>query len=193
MSRGSKKPLAEALAVAEEIQAKLAPYCERIEIAGSIRRQRELVGDIELVAIPKRPADLLGDLIPGAASELDRFFEEAGFKPDKDGDRYKAFNYGSWKVDLYTPTADRWGLRLLVSTGSRAFNIWVVDALRGRNYRMVGGQIVDWRHQPVETRSEADVFDLLGLPFIEPIDRHDGTWYGLIRQSQSVAESPLAE
>ena len=38
MSQGSKRPLAEALAVAEEIQAKLASHCEQIEIAGSIRR-----------------------------------------------------------------------------------------------------------------------------------------------------------
>ena len=189
MSRGSKRPLAEALAVAEEIKSKLEVHCERIEIAGSIRRQREMVGDIELVAVPTRPTDLLGEFVHGVPTALDAFFAGANFKPDKDGDRYKAFNYGSWKVDLYTPTADRWGLRLLVSTGSRAFNVWVIEALRSRNYRMVGGQIVDGLSRPVPTPEEQDVFRLLELPFIEPTDRHDGIWYGLVRQSQTLADS----
>jgi DNA polymerase (family 10) len=192
MSQGSKRPLAEALAVAEEIQAKLATHCEQIEIAGSIRRKREMVGDIELVAVPKRMKDLLGDPVPKAKTALDLFFEEANFTPEKNGDRYKAFSYGGWKVDLYTPEADRWGLRLLVSTGSRAFNIWMVEALRQRNYRMVGGQVVDEIHRPVPLWVEADVFDLLGLPYVEPADRHDGIWYGIVRKSRAVADSGAA-
>jgi DNA polymerase (family 10) len=189
MSQGTKKPLAEATAVAEEIKEKLNPHCTRIEIAGSIRRQREMVGDIELVAVPKRMKDLLGDPVPKAKTALDLFFDEVNFTPEKNGDRYKAFSYGGWKVDLYTPEADRWGLRLLVSTGSRAFNIWAVEALRGRNYRMVGGQLVDGLSRPVPTPEEQDVFTLLELPYIAPVDRHDGIWYGLVRQSQTLADS----
>lgn len=46
-----------ALASAERIATNLlrgmAPACERIEIAGSIRRNRALVKDIELVVIPR--------------------------------------------------------------------------------------------------------------------------------------------
>lgn len=38
---------------AEKIVTWLAPYCERIQIAGSIRRERPLCNDIDIVCIPK--------------------------------------------------------------------------------------------------------------------------------------------
>ena len=39
----------------------LAPFCERIEIAGSTRRKKPEVGDIEIVCIPKQINDLLNN------------------------------------------------------------------------------------------------------------------------------------
>jgi len=53
---------AQALTIAEQCRKALAPYCERIEIAGSIRRGKPQVKDIELVAMPKMvPTGLFGD------------------------------------------------------------------------------------------------------------------------------------
>lgn len=45
--------LRRARAVAAEMVEALRPYCHRVEVAGSIRRGREWIGDIEIVAIPK--------------------------------------------------------------------------------------------------------------------------------------------
>jgi len=45
--------LEKAKAIAEELKELLAPACERIRIAGSIRRRKPDVGDIEILAIPK--------------------------------------------------------------------------------------------------------------------------------------------
>lgn len=47
--------LEQALPIAERIKSELAPYCSRIEIAGSIRRERQIVNDIEIVCIISRP------------------------------------------------------------------------------------------------------------------------------------------
>src|ERR1051326_7864590 len=44
--------LAQADKLAAKIAAELAPFCQRIEIAGSIRRRRPLVNDIDLVVLP---------------------------------------------------------------------------------------------------------------------------------------------
>lgn len=43
--------LEQALEIAEKVKALLAPHCERIEIAGSIRRKKPDVKDIEIVGL----------------------------------------------------------------------------------------------------------------------------------------------
>ena len=48
----TRVPLARAQVVAAEVVALLAPACERIEIAGSVRREKTDVGDIEIVCTP---------------------------------------------------------------------------------------------------------------------------------------------
>src|SRR5438105_60329 len=57
-----QRTLAEAERIAAAIVADLAPSCARIQVAGSVRRRKELVGDIEIVAVPRHaPAGLFGD------------------------------------------------------------------------------------------------------------------------------------
>ena len=53
MSAGPKLELTRAQKAAGLLLEMLQPFCERIEVAGSVRRQRPMVGDLELVAIPK--------------------------------------------------------------------------------------------------------------------------------------------
>ena len=45
--------LEKAKAIAEELKSLLEPACEKMVIAGSIRRQKPEVGDIELLCIPR--------------------------------------------------------------------------------------------------------------------------------------------
>ena len=69
---GVVMPLAEARAFAEEIVLDLRPFCDRIEIAGSIRRGEPHVGDVDLVVIPRsehRQFDLFGAPV-GAPTDL---------------------------------------------------------------------------------------------------------------------------
>ncbi len=57
MSTSVRRPLAEGEAIASALVADLEPYCARIQVAGSIRRRKEMVGDIEIVAIPRYEPD----------------------------------------------------------------------------------------------------------------------------------------
>ncbi len=66
MSPGPKMPLAPARRLAEALVRELEPACERIEIAGSIRRGADHVGDLELLAIPR----LEDRVAPGQTSLL---------------------------------------------------------------------------------------------------------------------------
>ena len=61
----TQRPLPEAERIAAAIVADLAPSCDRIQVAGSVRRRKEVVGDIELVLMPHHaPAGLFGAARP---------------------------------------------------------------------------------------------------------------------------------
>jgi hypothetical protein len=71
----TKRPLPDAERIAAAIVADLAPSCARIQVAGSVRRRTEVVGDIEIVAIPRyAPANLLWEHLH--AGDAYRFTKE---------------------------------------------------------------------------------------------------------------------
>lgn len=174
MSAAPKLPLAVVLPTAQRLVDALRPYCLRVEIAGSLRRQRPAVGDIEIVAVPRPRVDLLGQPIKGA-TPLDSFLAEKGVAFTKNGDRYKQFQYGRHTVDLFLPTLATWGSIFTIRTGSADFTHWLVSA-QPRGAAPWGVTFSDgrlWAHgRRLATPEEADVFHALGLAYIEPPLRH---------------------
>lgn len=79
MSKGEKVELAAARRMADRLLALLAPACERIAIAGSIRRGVPLVGDIEIVAMPRVTTEPAGDLWGEATTSVDHLAPALGF------------------------------------------------------------------------------------------------------------------
>ncbi len=71
MSQGRPIRLADANPIAQRLHELLRPACERVAIAGSIRRAKPLVADIELVAMPLVEEEDGGDLW-GTPVEVDR-------------------------------------------------------------------------------------------------------------------------
>ncbi len=171
MSAAAKLPRDGVLPRALHIAETLRPFCHRLELAGSLRRETPLVGDIEIVAIPHRPVDLFGQPVKGPTA-LETFLVSKGVALSKNGDRYKQFAYGSLTVDLFLPTVETWGSVLTIRTGSWEFSKWLVtsQAARGaapneiafREGRLyAGGRLL-------ATPEEEDVFAALGLSWIEP-------------------------
>jgi DNA polymerase/3'-5' exonuclease PolX len=160
---------AEALIVAEEALNALHPHCEKILIAGSIRRLKPDVGDIEIVAIPKHvPAGLFGDeteVDPAFCAVVNQWPKIIGLPTGK---HTKRLLPGDIKLDLFIATPENWGWILCVRTGSTGFNQHVMlPALKARGYRADEGSI--WRDgQVVPTPEETDLWRLSGLPWIEP-------------------------
>lgn len=183
MSQGQKQPHAQVLTVAQHIEYTLRPYCERIEIAGSLRRQRPFVGDIELVAIPKRPVDLFGMPQMGTDTALDQFLVEKQVKLSKNGRKYKQFTYGKHKVDLFLPeTKAHWGSIFLIRTGSHEFNMWLM-AVRAKQLglRFTDGLLYD-NGRVVDTYTEEAVFAALQMRFVPPTDRDDSRWLAYLNE-----------
>lgn len=177
MSETTKRPYDDVFPVAQHIVKKLAPHCERIEIAGSLRRGREMIGDIEIVALPQPIRDLFENKARDV-TYLDAFLAEKGVQFAKNGRKYKQFAYGAHTVDLFLPAGpEQWGSIFTIRTGSHDFNMWVMQKRApavGVKFR--GGLIYGRGGTLLSTPEETDVFDALQLPWIPPQHRDDGRW-----------------
>lgn len=191
----SRWPLAQAAAQAQVLVTLLYPQCLRLEVAGSIRRRRPTVGDIELVLLPK-----VDDLpVPGQTSlfgtprtrKVNRAWglldsETAAGRlppPSKGGDRYRCYPAGlglgpdghpvvgsRLQVDVFSVADPRgWGAILAIRTGPAEFSKRCVEALRPRGLRMEDGLV--WREgtrEVVPMLEEADFFQACGMLWILP-------------------------
>ena len=178
-------PRDDALQVAERLRALLAPACERIEVAGSIRRNKPDVGDIELLCIPRY------DLAVG-------FFGD-GVRTDclssliltlitQDKLRYRLNSKGSSTfgplnkllidvasgipLDVFCTDARNWGMALVVRTGPAEFNVRMMT--RFRQQAMAGHAYAGVRAangEELDCPDEATVFRLLGWQYAPPEER----------------------
>jgi DNA polymerase/3'-5' exonuclease PolX len=180
-----KRPLADVRPVADDLVARLRPACERLEIAGSIRRARPEVGDIELVAIPRfedreRPSQgtLFGPERPPRAERANLLWDAVdalGVSCAKRGPVYRQFAWRGVRVDVYTCERGNWGWILFHRTGPGYLRAKIGSMLVARGFAAVDGWIWDARGlsiDRVETPEETDVFRLLGIPELPP-DRRD--------------------
>jgi len=158
---------AEALKIAEQIKSLLAPHCERIEIAGSIRRRKLEVKDIEIVAIPK-PYDI-GLFESGIATVVNRWEKVKGELPCKYTQRILPEGI---KLDLFFAEKDNWGLIYAIRTGSAEYSHRVLaTGWVRKGYKSEGGMLMA-NGRPVPVREEKDLFRIIGLPFRAPEERN---------------------
>lgn len=156
-----------AILIAERVKAELEPHCERIEIAGSIRRKKPEVKDIEIVAIPK-PYET-GLFASGIATVVNQWAKVKGELPCKYTQRVLPEGI---KLDLFFAEPENWGLILAIRTGSAEFSHQVL-AVRWvqLGYKSVDGHLTaNGRRVPI--REEADLFSRLRMDWIEPEKRN---------------------
>ncbi len=182
---------AQALAIAQDYLREFSPACERIEIAGSIRRGKEDVHDIELVAIPK-PLNMQ-DLFGNPTGELHALTAmiDMGFYDMRPGTEYKILKGGSRYKQLELPEGiildlfivlppAQWGVIYTLRTGPAEFGHWLVTQRRKGGcmplYAEQRGGCVYAHGKPIAMPEEIDYLAFLGLEWIEPRDRKP-RWY----------------
>ena len=175
--------LDQATAIAERVRAQLVPHCDRIEIAGSIRRRKADVGDIEIVAIPK-PYDV-GLFASGIAPIVSAWPKVRGELPCKYTQRTLPDGIA---LDLFFATAENWGLIYAIRTGSADYSHRVLACGWVRNgYKSAGGMLSrDGVAVPV--REERDLFRLAGVPWVEPEARSLHSPNNAVRREMPAAE-----
>lgn len=165
--------LKQAQQIANELLELLSPYCEAIEIAGSIRRKKDFVKDIELVCVPKK--DSIKDLFGNESEKIHSFHTVLSEFTINKGNiwngKYIQFQTQGINVDLFTASKDNFGLTLAVRTGSADFshNVlakgWAKQGFKSKdNYLYKNGE-------KYLIPNEIALFDLLGIDFVAPENR----------------------
>jgi len=159
--------LKEAETISQEIVEAVKPYCERIVVAGSIRRKKRWVNDIDIVLIPSNQGmvgytltDLMGRCKMGGG-KLMRFQHPKGIK-----------------VDIYIATLATWYTLVLIRTGSASHNIKLCRIARQKGMKLHAdgsgiGTFIDCSGGEALSpmASEKQVFDTLELPWVPPEKR----------------------
>lgn len=158
--------LAKAESIAQKVRAELEPHCARVEIAGSVRRKKPEVGDIEVVAIPK-PYDV-GLFESGIATVVNLWPKVRGELPCKYTQRRHPEGIA---LDLFFATPDNWGLIFAIRTGSADFSHHVLA--RGwvsHGYKSVDGMLTR-DGETIRVPEEEDLFRMIGIAWIPPEER----------------------
>jgi DNA polymerase (family X) len=162
--------LPSALAVAEQILRELkdSGLCQDLEIAGSLRRRKESIGDIDILATSKKPDKVME--IFCAFGLVDRVLARGPT-------RASVHLTTGINADLRVLDHKVFGAALHYFTGNKEHNI----ALRKRGIER-GLTISEYgvyegtpekKGKLLASRTEADVYKAVGLPYIEPELRED--------------------
>lgn len=187
----TRRPLAEAQAAADALVELLRPGCERIEVAGSVRRKAVDCKDLEIVAVPRFRSDLFG--CPSYDLLTERVYDHASihdlaYRDTRTGERTKPYDLAGrkffplfllghgdpWPVDLFVvrPPA-QWGAIFAIRTGPADYSARLVSAVRlTRGYRCVDGHLESTdTGLTLDTPEEADFIEACGFPYMPPEQR----------------------
>ncbi|HEV8050341.1 MAG TPA: helix-hairpin-helix domain-containing protein [Thermoplasmata archaeon] len=158
-TEGGRRPILAAALLAEEIVAKLrarSPVTQ-IELAGSFRRRRETVGDLDILvtsAEPERVMEAFGAL-EGATVVLRGPTKETIRTAD------------GFQVDLRVLAPESFGAALQYFTGSKDHNVLTRSIARDKGLK-INEYFVVHGEERLPSATEEEVYRAIDLPWIPP-------------------------
>ncbi|MBI2636176.1 nucleotidyltransferase domain-containing protein [Candidatus Peregrinibacteria bacterium] len=146
---------------------------ERAAIAGSYRREKPTVGDIDILVVTNKPSD-----VSAAISKLP-------FVRDivSQGEKKLSFNFESGlRVDVRFVKKDQWGSAFLYFTGDKDHNIALRKIAIGKGWKLSEyglfegknagrGEAPGKRSRMIAGKEEKDIYEKLGMKWIDPKER----------------------
>ena len=168
LSRHSGRALVStAMDLAEYFLGRLSerPDIQRIEVAGSLRRMQETIGDLDLLVASEDPHGVMEAFT--SFGMVERILAKGETKSS-------VITRRGLQVDLRVVPLESWGAAMIYFTGSKAHNIRIREmavrkALKLNEYglyRAKSGRLI-------VAETEEEVYGKLGLPWIPPTMRED--------------------
>ncbi|MFE7276576.1 DNA polymerase/3'-5' exonuclease PolX [Streptomyces sp. NPDC057623] len=166
-SAGDRVLIDAAMSLAEDIVGEMSQVtgCERCSYAGSLRRVRETIGDIDILVAAKRPQPVMR-----AFTALPYVSEVIAHGEKKTSVRTSE----GLQVDLRVVPPDSWGAAMQYFTGSKAHNIRTREMAVHQKLKLSEYGLFDTETgKKIVSETEEDVYARLGLPWIPPTLRED--------------------
>jgi len=158
---GRKWSLDLALDVAESIQRALIGTCARVEIVGSLRREKPMVHDIDILLIP---------ISAGKMAQTLQGLADAGTL--RLAPKIIKLTCRGIPVDVYVADPETWGVLQMIRTGSKEHNMWMIQEAKKVGWKI---HAEGWLESPTGDRvtcmREHDVFVTVGIPYKAPTAR----------------------
>ncbi|MDD4877596.1 MAG: DNA polymerase/3'-5' exonuclease PolX [Candidatus Nanoarchaeia archaeon] len=151
--------LAYAMPIAEEIKKALEKKAEKVVIAGSLRRMRDTVKDIDILAVSSRPSDVIKIFVslPSVKSVIAKGDTKSSVLLDN-----------NMQADLRVVPLKSFGAAMQYFTGSKDHNIELRKIAIAKKLKLSEYGIFDSHGKQVAGKTEEEVYKKLGLSYIEP-------------------------
>jgi DNA polymerase/3'-5' exonuclease PolX len=185
MSDKPRYPRKDAIAVAKQMCDALRPVTEKLCVAGSLRRGRNTVCDVEIIYVPcfeKRQVDLLStrdvnlvDLALEALIESRVIAKRTNAKSRTMWGEHNKFAIHACgiPVDFFASSEACWFNYLVWKTGGASTNRAIAEAAQNRGWKWnpYGEGFTDNLGEIRKVKSEQEVFEFVGLRYLEPWER----------------------
>jgi len=182
-SLGQRVPLDVASEVAGRIVAAISavPGCERCEHAGSLRRFRETIGDVDVLAAASDSGPLMRAMteLPGVTDVIAQGEAKTSVRISTG----HPAQGGSIQVDLRVVPAGCWGAAMQYFTGSQAHNVAVREIAVRKKLKLSEYGLFDAESgERIVSATEEEVYGRLGMAWVPPpLREHNGE----VRAAQS--------
>jgi DNA polymerase (family 10) len=126
-------------------------------VVGSVRRERPVVHDIDIVLEVENPLDF--------QLAMNQFGA-----PLMNGPKIKRVNYKGQMVDIYLANEETWATLVLIRTGSKEHNkkLCYTAQTLGMKLAASGDGLFDKDGKRIAGDTEASIFEALGVPYKVP-------------------------
>jgi DNA polymerase (family 10) len=150
--------------IATQICKYLESSAERVAYAGSLRRMKEIVHDVDILAASTNVEQTMKAFLgmPFIESVLAQGPTKASVRVQDD-----------LQVDLRVIEPKSWGAAMHYFTGSKAHNIRMRERALKQSLKLNEYGLFDADDKEIAAATEEDIFAKLGLPYVPPVLRED--------------------